>query len=76
MSTIRIIAITLTCDSADCAARIATTEPSVYAARIAAGITGWRYAQGRRRGPGLEGARQFDYCPDCWPNSPHATGVL
>lgn len=74
MSTTRITTVTVICDT--CADEKVTGELSAYASRIAAGIDGWRFAQGRKREPGSKGRREFDYCPACWPTSPHATGEL
>lgn len=64
MTAIRIIAITLTCNSHGCTEKIETTEPSVYGARIAAGVRGWRYVTTNRQ-RGSTGQRDSDYCPDC-----------
>ena len=72
MSTSKATRHTVHCDT--CGAKHETEEPTAYGARIAAGITGWKYAVGRLPGPGTKGQREWDYCPTCWPNSPHAKG--
>ena len=74
MSISKVLRQSVHCDA--CGAQIETEEPTAYAARIHAGIKGWRFAVGRRRENGQKGRREFDYCPDCWPTSPHATGEL
>jgi hypothetical protein len=75
MTIIRIAFIALDCDGG-CGKRYDSTAQSAVSARILAAATGWQYAEGRDPGrpvpggPG-KGQRQFDYCPDCWPDSYH-----
>lgn len=78
MGTERITTITLVCDA--CGKRNATDQPTALMARVATLATGWHFAEGRVPGAdpptsrrGHSGRRQFDYCPDCWPTSYHAT---
>jgi hypothetical protein len=74
VSATRVTTVTITCDT--CGKSNATEGANSYAARFAVTAEGWHYAQGRLPGPGTKGQREFDYCPGCWPTSPHATGEL
>ena len=68
--------ISLTCD-AGCGARLDTDRESQIAARVDAGLKGWRYAEGiwlcnpdqqkdwHRRNGTEQTLRSLDVCPDC-----------
>lgn len=70
MSISKVLRQSVRCDT--CTAIFETAETTAYAARILAGVQGWRYAHGRLPAPGAHGQRDWDYCPDCWPTSPFA----
>lgn len=71
MSVERVPRMLVICDT--CGDDLEVNTPGVMAARVAAGVSGWHFAEGRLPGVGTKGQRQFDYCPKCWPESWHAT---